>query len=158
LKAASQPDALASALRAVVAGIDPELPVTNLETARATVEESLGPESFQTGLVGSFAALAMLLAAVGIYGVVSYAVAQRTQEIGVRMAVGASRASVAAMVVRQGMQFVLAGIVLGLFASLGLTRLMSGFLYGIKATDTLTFALAPVVLCIVALAANFAPA
>ena len=135
VKAAGQPSALASALRAVVARIDPELPVTNLETTRATVEESLGPESFQTGLVGAFAALAMLLAAVGIYGVVSYAVAKRTQEIGVRMALSDSRESLVRMVVRQGMKFVLLGVGLGLFASLGLTRVITGFLYGVNATD-----------------------
>ena len=158
VKGAGEPGALASALRAVVARIDPELPVTNLETTRATVEKSLGPESFQTWLVGAFAALAMLLAAVGIYGVVSYAVAQRTQEIGVRMALGASRKSVVGMVLAQGMQFVVAGMALGLFASWGLTRVMSGFLYGIKTTDTVTFVLAPVMLCLVALVANFAPA
>jgi putative ABC transport system permease protein len=158
VKAAGQPAALASALRAVVARIDPELPVTNLETTQATVDESLAPESFQTGLVGAFAVLAMLLAAVGIYGVVSYGVAWRTQEIGVRMALGASRRSVVNMVVRQGMRFVIAGVGLGLCTSWGLTRVMTGFLYGVKATDTLTFALAPIVLCLVALAANFVPA
>jgi len=158
VRAAGQPEALASALRAAVARIDPDLPVTNLESTRATVEESLGPESFQTWLVGAFAALAMLLAAIGIYGVVSSAVAQRTQEIGVRMALGASRESVVGMMVRQGMRFVLAGVALGLITSWGFTRVLTGFLYGVKATDTLTFALAPVVLCLVALAANLAPA
>lgn len=158
VRSASRPDALTSALRAAIARLDPELPVTNLETTRATVEESLGPESFETWLVSSFAALAMLLAAVGIYGVVSCAVAQRTQEMGVRMALGASRENVVWMVVLQGMKFVVTGVALGLFASFGLTRVMTGFLYGVKPTDTLTFALAPVLLFLVALAANFAPA
>jgi putative ABC transport system permease protein len=158
VESAGRPDELASALRGVIARIDPDLPVTNIETTRATVEESLGPENFQTWLVSAFAALAMLLAAVGIYGVVSCAVSQRTQEMGVRMALGASRKSVVWMVLRQGMKFVLAGVGLGLFASFLLSRVMTGFLYGVKPTDTLTFALAPVLLCLVALAANFAPA
>jgi ABC-type antimicrobial peptide transport system permease subunit len=100
----------------------------------------------------------MLLAAVGIYGVVSRAVAQRTQELGVRMALGASRGNVAWMVVHQGMKFVLTGLALGLFASFGLARVMTGFLYGIKPTDALTFALTPLLLCMVALGANLAPA
>ena len=158
VRSSGRPDALAGGMRAVVARLDPELPVTDLETTRATVEASLGPENFQTWLVSAFALLAMLLAALGIYGVVSCAVAQRTREMGVRMALGASRGSVVWMVVRQGMRFVLAGMALGLAAALGLSRAMAGFLYGVKTTDPLTFALAPAVLCLVALAANFAPA
>jgi predicted permease len=158
VRSGGQPDTLASALLGAVARLDPELPVTNLETTRATVEKSLGPERFQTWLVSAFAALAMLLAAVGIYGVVSRAVAQRTQELGVRMALGASRGNVAWMVVHQGMKFVLTGLALGLFASFGLARVMTGFLYGIKPTDALTFALTPLLLCMVALGANLAPA
>jgi len=158
VRAAGQPDGLASDLRAVIARIDPELPVTDVRSTRATVEESLGPESFQTWLVGAFAGLAMLLAAVGIYGVVAYSVARRTQEIGVRIALGASRASVIRMVVRQGMTLVITGVTLGLLASLGLTRVMLGFLYGVKPTDTLTFSIAAAVLCLVALLANFVPA
>ncbi|HJZ80004.1 MAG TPA: FtsX-like permease family protein, partial [Pyrinomonadaceae bacterium] len=158
VRSVGRPDTLRSGLRGAIARLDPELPVTNLETTRATVEESLGPESFQTWLVSAFAALAMLLAAVGIYGVVSCAVAQRRQEMGVRMALGASRENVVWMVVCQGMKFVLTGVSLGLFASFGLTRVLKSFLYGVSPTDTLTFAFAPALLCLVALAANFAPA
>ena len=158
VKASGSPEALAAGLRGVIARIDPELPVSALRTTQQTVEESLGPQKFQTGLVGAFAVLAMLLAAVGIYGVVSYGVTQRTHEIGVRMALGASRQRVIGMVIGQGMRFVLAGIGLGLAASLGFTQLMTSFLYGIKPTDTLTFALAALILCLVALGANLAPA
>jgi len=158
IRARSQPEELASAVRAVVARLDPELPVTNLATTRAAVEESMGPERFQTGMVAAFATLALLLTAVGIYGVVSYSVTHRTQEIGVRIALGASRAGVVGMVVRQGMTFVFAGLMLGLLGSLGLTRVMSSFLYGVRATDTWTFAAAAAVLSLVALAANLAPA
>jgi putative ABC transport system permease protein len=85
-------------------------------------------------------------------------VVQRTQEVGVRMALGASRENVVWMVVRQGMKFVVAGVVLGLIASFGFAHMMTSFLYGVKPTDRVTFALAPVLFCLVALAANFAPA
>jgi putative ABC transport system permease protein len=158
VKAASDPAALTSAVRATIARLDPELPLTDLQTARAQVEASLAPEWFQTGLVASFAGLALLLAAIGIYGVVSYAVTHRTQEIGVRVALGASRGGVLKLVIGQGMKSVLAGVLLGMAASFAMTRLMTGFLFGIQPTDWITLSVAPVVLCVVALAANLAPA
>jgi ABC-type antimicrobial peptide transport system permease subunit len=99
-----------------------------------------------------------LLAAIGIYGVVSYAVTQRTREIGVRMALGASRGGVLGLVIGQGMKPVLAGVLLGMAASFALTRLMTGFLFGVPPLDWVTFLLAPLALCAVALAANVAPA
>ena len=158
VKATSEPDALTSAVRAAVARLDPQLPVSNLQTARAQVEPSLAPEWFQTEVVGSFAGLALLLAAVGIYGVVSSGVTQRTREIGVRVALGATRGSVLRLVTSDGMKSVLAGIALGLGASLALTRLMRGFLFGVPPTDWITFLLATLLLCAVALVANLAPA
>ncbi len=158
VKAASDPAALTSAVRAAIARLDPQLPVTDLETVRAQVEASLAPEWFQTGLVASFAALALLLAAIGIYGVVSFAVTQRTREIGVRMALGASRRGVLGLVIGQGMRPVFAGVLVGMAASFALTRLMTGFLFGVQPTDWVTFSVAPVVLSVVALAANLAPA
>ncbi|MBV9768181.1 MAG: ABC transporter permease [Bryobacterales bacterium] len=158
VKATSEPAALTSAVRKTIARLDPELPVSNLETARAQVEASLAPEWFQTGLVACFAGLALLLAAIGIYGVVSLAVTQRTREIGVRVALGASRRGVLGLVIGQGMKSVFAGLLLGIAASLALTRLMSGFLFNVPPTDWVTFSVAPVVLCLVALAANLAPA
>jgi putative ABC transport system permease protein len=158
VKAASEPAALTSEVRATVSRLDPELPVTDLRTVRAQVEASLAPEWFQTGLVASFAGLALLLAAIGIYGVVSYAVTQRTREIGVRMALGASQGGVLKLVIGQGMKSVLAGVVLGTAASFALARLMTGFLFGIQPTDWVAFSVAPAVLCAVALAANLAPA
>ncbi len=158
VKAASEPAALTSAVRATVVRLDPELPVTDLETVRAQVEASLAPEWFQTGLVASFAGLALLLAAIGIYGVVSYAVTQRTREIGLRMALGASRGGVLGLVIGQGMRPVFAGVALGMAASFVVSRLMTGFLFGVPPTDWIAFSVAPVVLCGVALAANLAPA
>jgi predicted permease len=158
VKASSDPATLTSEVRATIARLDPELPLRDLRTVRAQVEASLAPEWFQTGLVASFAGLALLLAAIGIYGVVSLAVTQRTQEIGVRMALGASRGGVLGLVISQGMKPVLAGLLLGMAASFFLVRLMAGFLYGIAPTDWVTFLTAPVVLCLIALAANLAPA
>lgn len=158
VKAASEPAELISAVRARMALLDPQLPVTEMQTVRAQIEASLAPEWFRTGLVASFAALALLMAAIGIYGVVSFAVTQRTREIGVRMALGATRGVVLGKVIWQGMKSVLAGIALGMAASLALTRLMSGFLFGVPPTDWITFLLAPMVLCVAALAANLAPA
>jgi putative ABC transport system permease protein len=158
VKARIEPQALISEVRSAIVRLDPELPLNNLQTARAQVEASLAPQWFQTGLVGSFAALALLLAAIGIYGVVSYAVTQRTQEIGVRMALGAGRGQVLQLVIGQSMKLVLAGVAVGLVAAFTLSRVMTGFLYGVTATDALTFALAPAVLCLVALIANCAPA
>ncbi len=158
VKAAAEPASLASAVRASVARLDPQLPVSDLETVKAQVEASLAPQWFETGLVASFAGLALLLAALGIYGVVSFAVTQRTQEIGVRMALGASRGGVLTLMIAQGMKLVIAGVLLGMAASFAMTRLMKGFLFGVPPTDWVTFSIAPVVLCVVALAANLAPA
>jgi putative ABC transport system permease protein len=158
VKAASDPAALMAGVRAAVAQIDPQLPLSELETVRSQVADSLAPQWFQTGLVTSFAGLALLLAAVGIYGVVSFAVIQRVPEIGLRMALGASRAGVLGLVIGQGMKAVMAGVLLGLAASLALTRLIGSFLFGVPPTDWVAFCVAPVVLCMVAVAANLAPA
>jgi putative ABC transport system permease protein len=158
VRSANESGSLAADLRAAVARLDPQLPVTNVQTTRALLEDSLTPQRFQTGLVGAFAGLALLLAAVGIYAVVSYAMTQRTPEIGLRMALGASRTSVLRLAISQGMWFVLAGMALGLAMSLALTRTLTGFLFGVKPIDPWTFALSSVILFAVALAANFAPA
>ncbi len=146
------------ALRSAVWGIDRTLPVSAARTMESVVETSNGRARFQTLLLGLFAAAAALLAAVGIYGVMSYAVLRQTREIGVRMALGANPADVLRQVVRQGMSVAAAGAGAGLAAALLLTRLMSGLLYGVAPTDPATYAGVAVLLLAIALCASYVPA
>jgi len=122
------------------------------------VADSIAAERFSMILLGAFAAIALLLAAVGIYGVLSYLVGQRTREIGVRMALGAQRLDVLRLILADGVRMTLAGVCIGTVAALGLTRLMSSMLFGVKPTDPLTFAAVAVLLCVIALLACFVPA
>jgi putative ABC transport system permease protein len=122
------------------------------------ISESLAAQRFFMILLGAFAALAFALASIGIYGVISYVVGQRTHEIGVRMALGAQRLHILKLILAQGGILALAGVGLGLAAALGLTRLMASLLYGVRATDPLTFAAVAALLTLVALAACYIPA
>jgi putative ABC transport system permease protein len=119
---------------------------------------SLALRSFMMTLLSFFAALAMLLACVGIYGVISYAVSQRTREIGVRMALGAKRADVLRLVLAEAMKLILVGVVLGVAAAVALTKAMAGFLYGVSATNPFIFLSVILLLVIVSLAACYVPA
>jgi putative ABC transport system permease protein len=122
------------------------------------IADSLGPQRFATTLLAAFAGLAILLAAVGLYGLMSYSVAQRTSEIGIRMALGAQRGEVLSMVLRQGTKLAVAGIVAGVVIGLMLTRMMESVLYGVSAADPISFAGAAVLLVLVALVACYLPA
>jgi putative ABC transport system permease protein len=122
------------------------------------VAESLGRERFGLLLIAIFAGLALLLAGVGVYGVLAYSVTQRTHEIGVRLALGASRRDVLRLIAGQGMKLVLVGVSIGLLAAFALTRLMTGLLYGVSPTDTVTFVSVSALLAVVALAACYVPA
>jgi len=122
------------------------------------VAQAVARQRFSMVLLGVFAALALLLASVGIYGVMSYSVAQRTREIGIRMALGARRADVLQMTVAQGLRLVGAGMILGLAAAFVLTRVMATLLYGISATDPITFIAISAVLLAVAILASYIPA
>jgi putative ABC transport system permease protein len=158
MRTSGDPLALANAVRREVARLDPELPVTKLRTIQQILDSSLAPRRLSMWLLTVFALAALLLAALGIYGVMAYAVARRTREIGIRMALGAQWVNVLGMIMGQGMKLVAAGLALGLAASLALTRLMTSLLYDVKPTDPLTYAAVALLLILIALAANFAPA
>jgi predicted permease len=132
--------------------------ISNTQTMNEVIADSLGQRRFAMIVLGAFAAAALLLASLGIYGVISYLVGQRTHEIGVRVALGASRRQILTLVLGHGMKMTLAGEVLGLIAAFGLTRLIRTMLYGVGATDPMTFALIAVLLTLVALVACYIPA
>jgi putative ABC transport system permease protein len=134
------PSSIANAMRTDVAAIDPEQPVTAIQSMQAFISDSVSQPRLRTALIGSFAALALILAMIGIAGVVAWSVSQRTNEIGVRMALGASRMNVMSMVVQQSFVMIAAGQVVGVAGALALTRVLSNFLFGVTAEDPLTFA------------------
>ena len=144
--------------RQAVLEVDASQPVANVQTLKEIVARSVAQRRFLLFLIGGFASAALLLAAIGLYGVMGYAVSQRTREIGVRMALGARQRDVIAMVVGQGMRLVAAGLVLGLFGAFGLSRFLQGFLFGVNPTDLMTFVAVPLVLLVVTLFACWLPA
>jgi len=152
------PTAITTALRGVVRSVDKNEPISSLSTMEQLISQSVSEPRFRTLLLGIFAGLAFLLAVVGIYGIVSYSVSQRTHELGIRMALGAERDDVLGLVVGQGMALTLIGIAVGLLAAFGLTRLLSSFLYGIRPTDPVTFVVVSAVFIAVALIASYIPA
>jgi putative ABC transport system permease protein len=152
------PALLAPAIRGQVAAMDKDLPIYDVQTLDDLLSGITVVRRFNTALIGSFAGLAVLLAAVGIYGVMSYAVGQRTHEIGIRMALGAARGDVLRMVLGNGLRLALAGVALGLAASFGLTGLIRAQLYGVTPTDPITFAGVAILLMAVALFACWIPA
>ena len=128
------------------------------QTMDEIISDSISDRKFSMVLLGTFAALALLLSSIGIYGVISYLIGQRTHEIGIRMALGAQRKDVLALVLSEGVRLTLLGAAIGIAAAFGLTRLMASLLYGVSATDPLTFAAVPVVLLGVAMLACYIPA
>ncbi|MGA3238120.1 MAG: ABC transporter permease [Bryobacteraceae bacterium] len=149
---------LAEALRGKIQSIDPGVTLAQIETMEQSLALSVSQPRFDAMLLGLFAGIALLLAALGIYGLIAYSVAQRTHEIGVRMALGAARTDVVRMVVGQGASLAAIGIVLGLVGAFALTRLLQTMLFGIGVTDVLTFAAAPLGMMLVVLLATFVPA
>jgi len=145
-------------VKSVVRAVNPDQPVSQIRTMEQVLGESLAQRKFSLILMGVFAGLSVLLAAVGIAGVMAFLVAQRTQEMGIRMALGAQRNDVFALVLGQGMRMAILGLILGLAGAFGLTRLLSGMLYGVKAGDPLTFAVVSAFLIGVALLACWLPA
>ena len=157
-KSSTQPAALLPEVRKAIQRIDPTQPPYGLSTLENALDESIAPRRFNLLLLGAFAGGAVLLALVGIYGLTSYSVTQRTQEIGVRMALGARRKEIVRMVVRHGMIVALAGIVPGITAALALTRLMAALLFNVQPNDAPTFAVVTAALTATALAACLLPA
>ncbi|HKS10238.1 MAG TPA: ABC transporter permease [Pyrinomonadaceae bacterium] len=158
LRTTSDPLSLAGSVRNEVRAIDPDQPVAAVRSMTDWVDSSVADQRYRTTLFGLFAALAMILAATGIYGVMSYSVAQRTHEIGVRMALGARRAHVLRLVVGQGMLLTVIGVVIGLAAAFGLTRVMASLLFGVTARDPITFGAVAALLITVAFIACVVPA
>jgi putative ABC transport system permease protein len=158
IRTTGDPTAIASAVRRVVSSVDPEQPVSNVRTMDEIVDLNVADRQQQMTLLGAFAALALVLASIGLYGVLSYAVTQRSREIGLRMALGASAGSVIRMIVGRGLALTGIGLALGLVAAWLATRALQNLLYGVAATDPLTFASVAALLGIIALIACWAPA
>jgi putative ABC transport system permease protein len=158
VRAAGDPNAVANAARAAIWRVDRDQPVWRIRPVLQSIEAQLGSRRFTMRLIASFAILAVILATIGVYGVMSYAVARRTQEMGVRMALGARATQVVGMVLRQGMRTILLAIAIGLGLSIAATRLLVTQLYGVQAVDPLTFAIVPVALAAVAVIACYLPA
>ena len=152
------PSALVAAARSQVQSIDPTIPVANIRTMEDVVGEAVREPRFTTVLMGIFAALALVLAAIGLYGVISYSVTQRQHELGLRMALGARPADVWAMVLREGMTLSLTGAAIGFVAALFLARYLSTLVFGVSTHDAVTFGLVPLVVCAVTALACYLPA
>ena len=150
--------ALTPSVRAAIAAVDPELAISNVTTMREVVREMSAPQRFSAAVLTAFAGGALLLAGIGLFGVLAFGVAQRTREIGVRVALGAARSEVVGLIVKQGMLLVATGLVIGLAGSLAATRVMRSLLYETDVYDPITFAIVPVLLAVVSLAACYVPA
>lgn len=158
VRGSGDPAGLLAPLRGQLAQLDRSLAVSRIGTMREQVSDAVAPQRFSTILLSAFAAGALMLAAIGLYGVLSFGVAQRTREIGVRLALGATRSEVLGLVVRQGMTLAAVGVALGIGGALATTRFMTALLYRTRPLDPWTFALVPVVLAAVALIACYVPA
>jgi ABC-type antimicrobial peptide transport system permease subunit len=158
VRTAADPAQVAGRIREMVRDLNPNAPVSEVRTMKSLVTDSTQQSRSMTWLFACFAGVALLLAAIGAYGVVSYSVAQRTFEIGIRMALGATKGNIFAMVLRQSLRLVLAGLAIGIAASLALARMLSSFLYGVTTVDPTTYLAVCGLLVGIALIAGFIPA
>jgi putative ABC transport system permease protein len=152
------PAALTPAVKRVIHELDPDLPLYNVRTMVQRVDDSLARRRFTMLLLGAFAGLALTLATIGVYGVIAYLVSQGTREIGIRLALGATRRNILTLIVRQGMALLLAGVAFGLAGAYVFARMMQSLLFGVGTTDALTFTAIPLLLSVVALLASYIPA
>ncbi len=153
-----EPLALAAAVREEIRAISQDAPITRINTMRQLLSDSVAQPRFRATLVGLFALAALALAATGIYGVIAYLVSQRTQEMGIRIALGAQPKDIFKLIVTEGLMLIAAGLLLGLLGSLALARFLSGLLFGVSPTDPLTFTAISSLLAVVALLACYLPA
>jgi ABC-type antimicrobial peptide transport system permease subunit len=158
VRTSREPASMVVAVRGAVQMLDPSLPVFDIHTMTEHMNISLFPMRVGAAIVSTFGALALILAAIGIYGVMAYSVSQRTREVGIRMALGARRGDVLALILRQAARLALIGLIIGLAGAWVLTRYMSSVLYGVSARDPLTFIGIPVLLSVVVVVACFFPA
>jgi putative ABC transport system permease protein len=158
VRTAAEPDSIVSAVRAQVRDVDPDQPLYHVATLQQVLSESLAPRRFNLLLLGIFAGIALTLATVGIYGVMAFAVTQRTHEIGIRMALGAERRNVLGLIVRQGLRLTLIGVALGLAGAWALTSFLASFLFGVAPRDPATFVLVSLALVAVSILACYIPA
>jgi predicted permease len=157
-RTSSDPAAVAREMVRAIRDIDPSLTVYDVQTMTSRMSASLARQRFSTLMLGAFAAFALLLAIVGVYGVMSHLVAQGAHDIGVRMALGAQRRGILRMVLRQGLQLTLAGSIIGLIGAVAVTRVMASLLFGVSATDLTTFTAVPLILSATAMIASYIPA
>jgi ABC-type antimicrobial peptide transport system permease subunit len=158
LRTRSDPGSFAAAARKQVLALDRNQPISDIKTLSAVLDSSESQRRLMFSLLGAFSVVATLLAMLGLYSVISYSVVERTREIAIRQALGARRGSILALVLRQGLGLALGGIVLGVAGSVGLTRLLTSMLFGVKAIDPVTFTLAAMLFLVVAFAASYIPA
>ena len=158
VRTASRPEAMKAVIEREVQALDRDVPLNNIQTGSELLSASLTGPRVAATLLGVFGLLALVLAGVGIYGVMSYSINLRTQEIGIRMALGAQRQDVLKMVLRQGMTVVSIGLAVGLVMAAGISRIISQLLYGVGTADVRAFSATAAVLLFVALVANFVPA
>jgi ABC-type antimicrobial peptide transport system permease subunit len=158
VRTSTDPASLTNSVKQATLTVDSNLPMYDVRTMAQRVETSLARRRFAMSLLGLFAALALALATIGIYGVMAYLVNQGTREIGIRMALGATQRNILSLIVRKGMALAIAGVIIGLAAAFALTRLMSNLLFGVNSTDPATFVAIALLLAAVALLASYIPA
>jgi putative ABC transport system permease protein len=158
VRTSGDPGGISKALEREVRVLDKDQPISDVRTMNEWLADSIARARFATFLLGIFAVVALVLASLGIYGVMSYSVTQRTNEIGIRMALGANRRNVIQLVLRRGLVLAISGVAIGLVGSLGLSRLLTGLLFGVSVTDPATFGLVSLLLLLIAVVAVYLPA